>query len=88
MRRVRGTHVYPVVNLSVAPFKTKYGTKVRPHLIVIDWVMFGPPQLPASDGIKSIEAPKAAEIIDDEIPFVWIAALIAPLALIAAANVI
>jgi hypothetical protein len=67
-RRVRGNHVLAVFKLGSAPMKTRFGLKQRPDFPVIDFVQFGPEQLPADNGIKSIEAPKAAEIIDD-IPF-------------------
>jgi hypothetical protein len=37
MRKLRGEHVVPVVELSAKPMKTQFGTKQRPHFNITDW---------------------------------------------------
>jgi hypothetical protein len=41
MRLLRGAKVNPVVTLGEGPMKTKFGTKLRPELIITDWRTFG-----------------------------------------------
>jgi hypothetical protein len=38
MRKFRGEHVYAVVSPSVAPMKTRYGMRLRPHFVIRRWV--------------------------------------------------
>jgi hypothetical protein len=68
MRKLRGAHVSPIVKLSTTMMKTKRGLKQRPDLVIVDWIQFGPAQLPANE-VKAIAPPSTGEIIDDEIPF-------------------
>jgi hypothetical protein len=54
VRKVKGTNVYPVTELSHTDFPTAYGLRQRPYLLKIkDWVRLGPDQtgdpLPAPD---------------------------------------
>ena len=41
MRAMRGADVFPVVELSSAPMKTKMGTKIRPDFRVVEWRQLG-----------------------------------------------
>jgi hypothetical protein len=38
MRNLRGEQVYAVVSLSAVPWKTRYGTRLRPHFVIKRWV--------------------------------------------------
>jgi len=38
MRKFRGEQVYAVVSPSTAPMKTRYGTRPRPHFVIMRWV--------------------------------------------------
>lgn len=82
MRNLRGENVIPVVKLSSTTMKTRFGTKARPHLEILDWRVFGQQTAPAIAGPsgapvaptpvnpvpgKPIEKPTASEIIGDEI---------------------
>jgi hypothetical protein len=76
---VRG-QVYPLVTLSDAAFKTKWGVRRRPDFKVVDWVAFTPPELkdatpkriehkPAGEtGLKSVPQPTMAEVMKDCVP--------------------
>jgi hypothetical protein len=52
VRKFRGEHVYPEVELSNVDFKTGYGMRKRPHLAIKKWVVLGADRtgtLPAPD---------------------------------------
>ena len=42
VRKFRGAHVFPVVELSNTDFRTGYGLRKRPHLAIKRWVTLGP----------------------------------------------
>ena len=79
MRALSGAPVVPIVRLSSAPMKTKFGTKPRPHFHVVEWRQFGSqtPVQPALLGkpvtvdpaIVRARQSAAAEKIDDCIPY-------------------
>jgi hypothetical protein len=67
MRRYRGA-VSPIVTLTDALFKTRYGERRRPHFQIVDWVHMGgdePPQaaLPAPSPAPSSDG-SATPVID------------------------
>ena len=76
MRAMRGADVFPVVELSSAPMKTKMGTKIRPDFRVVGWRQLGdgepgpvtgaPPTTPAIG--KPVAPVSNREALDDEIP--------------------
>ena len=75
MRMIRGSRVYPVVELSKKPMKTRFGVKLRPEFTICDWRYLGAPEVPKPD-VKAIEhigepvkPPTTAEIFDDALPF-------------------
>src|SRR5262249_17375534 len=58
MRQLKGADAVPVIELGVQPFKTKFGLKKRPELIVVGWKA------------TNTEAPLAlTHEPDDDIPF-------------------
>src|SRR5262249_5422282 len=79
MQMVRGPGVWPLVNLTEAPMKTRYGMRTRPHFEIVkdEWREFaggrllpGPapvvPQLTGNGGNgASFKPEKAAKDIDD-----------------------
>jgi hypothetical protein len=82
MRNLRGENVIPVVKLSSTTMKTRFGTKARPHLEILDWRVFGQQTAPAIAGPsgapaaptpvdpvpgKPVKKPTPSEIIGDEI---------------------
>jgi hypothetical protein len=74
-RMIRGSRVYPIVELSKKQMKTKFGVKQRPEFIVHDWRYLGAPEVPNAE-VKAIEhigapvkPPTTAEIFDDALPF-------------------
>ena len=77
MRAMRGADVFPVVELSSAPMKTKMGTKIRPDFRVVGWRRLGdgetgpvtgaPPTTPAIG--KPVAPVSSREALNDEIPF-------------------
>src|SRR5262249_13011259 len=84
IRRLRGQNVYPVVTLSDAFMKTKWGGRQRPHFTIVRWVRLGgeggevgalppPPTTPtpaslAQSASPLVTEPSLAEEMDDEIP--------------------
>lgn len=75
MRMLRGSRVYPVVELGRKPMKTKFGQKLRPEFIIHDWRSLGAPAVPNAE-VKVIEhfgepvkPPTTAESLDDNLPF-------------------
>jgi hypothetical protein len=84
-RRYRGAEVYPVVTLSDVFMNTRYGGRQRPHFKIVRWIAFGPggevKQLESAEqktlddfasqkaGAKTVAAPTAKEVTDDEIRF-------------------
>jgi hypothetical protein len=83
MRMLRGSDVVPIVRLDKAPFKTRYGMKIRPDFIPVAWREIGgaglqqkpaqqiehqPEEEPALPG-KPVEPVTSGEVLDDEIPF-------------------
>jgi hypothetical protein len=78
MRRLRGEDVFPLVQLSNAPLKTKFGMKTRPDFQIVSWRGFGPPapalvgpetpQLTSSIGVE-VEEPSLSEAMGDQIKY-------------------
>jgi len=76
MRAMRGADVFPLVELSSAPMKTKRGTKTRPEFRVVEWRQLGngdagpaaqrPPTTVAIG--KPVAPVSSREALDDEIP--------------------
>ena len=50
MRQFRGDCVYPIVQLSHCPMKTRYGGRERPYFIIKTWIRLG------GDGAKAVSA--------------------------------
>jgi hypothetical protein len=71
----------PIVELHSEKMKTRFGMKQKPKFSVVGWTGTG-------DKPVQQKLPPATEIIDDDIPFTWVAALIAPFALMIASYVI
>ncbi len=77
MRAMRGADVFPVVELSSAPMKTRKGAKIRPEFRVVAWRQLGNgepgPAIAEPAAVAAIGKPVAAvsnhELVDDEIPF-------------------
>ena len=74
-RMIRGSRVYPIVELGKKSMKTKFGVKQRPEFIVLDWRYLGAPEVPNAE-VKALEhigepvaPPTTAEIFDDALPF-------------------
>ena len=65
MRRAH-PHAFPMVELENVPMKTKVGSKLRPHLKIVDWTGLEPKVLQAR--AMQIEAQRVDEL-DDAIPF-------------------
>jgi hypothetical protein len=68
MRKVRGQHVYPVVELSHTFMPTRYGGRERPCIIIEKWISFGPdggvlpaPHAPSLTGPAAENPPAAAK---------------------------
>jgi hypothetical protein len=74
-RRVRGADVFPVVELTNIFMRTRHGGRQRPHLPVKRWITFGPTgeaaqaQLEPPTGVKTVAAPTAREVTNDEVPW-------------------
>ena len=75
MRMIRGARVYPVVELSKKPMRTKFGAKLRPEFVIQEWRSLGSPAVPNAD-VQAIEhigepvkPPTTAEILNDDLPF-------------------
>jgi hypothetical protein len=70
MRKMRGTAVHPVVALGKATFQGKFGPKIRPEFVIVDWRELGgdgaplpapaTPQLPAPAAVQKEKAEKSA----------------------------
>jgi hypothetical protein len=71
MRMLRGDNVVPLVTLDNAPFKTKYGERLRPEFKIIGWRALGggPTEPKAIAGITPVDSPTTAEELNDEIGF-------------------
>jgi hypothetical protein len=77
MRQLRGANVVPVVDLSNAPMKTRYGDRLRPSFVIKGWVALGEQQIPVARiddksvpaGVTPITPPTMSEWLSDEIPF-------------------
>jgi hypothetical protein len=71
MRMLRGGQVVPVVELGSKPMQTKYGAKLRPEFVIVEWRNLGGPaiqtQSPTLIGTK-VEEPTYEEALDDCIP--------------------
>src|ERR1700730_18010359 len=67
MRRYRGEKVYPIVNLSHASMKTKFGQKMRPDFEIMDWRLLDAAATPAAIG--SVKPLTAGEICDDSLNY-------------------
>jgi hypothetical protein len=84
MRKLRGTHVYPIIRLSDTFMPTRFGGRQRPHFEIKRWVLFGPDEkaLPAPLGSntaldstqtapeqpRTVEPPTLSEAMNDELP--------------------
>jgi hypothetical protein len=74
MRRLRGNHVVPEIELSSKPMKTRFGVKQRPEFKIVGWHLLGggdtkaPEQL-ALPGLTPVTPPSIREELDDEIGF-------------------
>jgi hypothetical protein len=76
MRKLRGANVLPVVALSTAPMKTRYGTQPRPNFRIIAWKQLGgggnvePIAALPAPGIKEVPEPTLSEHMGgDEVPW-------------------
>jgi hypothetical protein len=83
MRSLRGVDVVPIVRLDKAPFKTRFGMKIRPDFVPVVWreigggpkpVQIEPPKGPPSEPVveqigKPVEPVTTKELLNDEIPF-------------------
>jgi hypothetical protein len=71
MRMLRGSQVVPLVELGNAPMPTKFGTKLRPDFVIVEWRNLGgpaiPAQAPALIGTK-VDEPTYEEVLNDSIP--------------------
>jgi hypothetical protein len=78
MRRLRGQTVYPVIVLSSAFMKTRFGGRQRPHFQIVRWVRLGGegdevkalplPQPPPRSDLPVVEEPSLREELNDDIP--------------------
>jgi hypothetical protein len=70
IQRMRIAHpgAVPVVELTAAPWATRYGQKSRPLFKVVGW-RHGQSDAPVQLENKPAAKPRVAEAIDDEIPF-------------------
>jgi hypothetical protein len=62
----------PRVRLDSEKFKSKYGPRPRPKFTVTGWIGC---EKPAQETPRLTQASRVAELIDDEIPFAWVAAV-------------
>jgi hypothetical protein len=71
MRRMRGSNVLPLVELSAKPMKTRFGTKQRPEFKIIEWHSLGGAVVtaPEQPALPSVKLPSSEEDMDDEILF-------------------
>jgi hypothetical protein len=76
MRRFRGAHVYPIVELSHTHMPTKYGGRERPHLNIKRWIMFGSgggmlpaPDAPVLTGSAAEKPPTTAKAAPTKVDF-------------------
>jgi hypothetical protein len=75
MRALRGERVVPIVELSNAPMKTKFGQKLRPEFKVASWVELGVDLKPIEGqkqierGMNPVKPVTTAEAIDDDIKY-------------------
>jgi hypothetical protein len=70
MRKFRGAHVYPVVELSHTFMPTRFGGRERPLLIIKRWIAFGSgggmlpaPDAPSLTGPRAVKPPAAAKAL-------------------------
>ena len=76
MRKMRGANVVPRVDLTWAPFPTRFGMRKRPDFKVTGWISLGDGGLPPASGPKQlppiepkqVEESKAKEDLDDALP--------------------
>jgi hypothetical protein len=75
MRRIRGSQVVPVVELSNKLMKTKFGQKLRPHFKVLGWQDLGgalaaQPATPMLGGpVQEVDPVTSEEVLNDSIGF-------------------
>lgn len=78
MRRLRGSRVYPVIELASKHMATKFGGRERPHLPVKRWVQLGDsgggnlveaPDAPTLPPMKMVEEPSLKEELKDAVPW-------------------
>jgi len=70
MRMLRGDRVLPLVELANKTMPTKFGSKLRPEFVVVEWRNLGGPVAPALTheiGAR-VEAPTLAEELGDALP--------------------
>ena len=93
MRALSGENVVPVIKLTTAAMKTKFGLKQRPEFQVIEWRQLGGSQqtkpallgkpVTADPDVVHARMAAAADKLDDSIPFAWVTTLLATFALMA-----
>jgi hypothetical protein len=72
MRLLRGQKVSPIVKLDAKPMTTKFGQKMRPEFVIVDWRDLGCGGLgkkPAPQLGKPVKPVSVAEELNDELPF-------------------
>jgi hypothetical protein len=76
MRRLRGQNVVAVVTLSDKTMKTKFGSRQRPHFVVVRWLELGGgdataalPAPVADSDVVEVQAPSLADAMNDSIGF-------------------
>jgi len=73
MRRLRGQDVCPIIELSKAPMKTRFGMKSRPEFRIVDWCTFGGGGKAAIEdkaaGMHEVEQPSLKEELNDDVPW-------------------
>jgi len=72
MRLLRGQKVSPIVKLDSKPMTTKFGQKMRPEFVIVDWRELGGGGLenkPAPQLGKPVKPVSVAEELNDELPF-------------------
>lgn len=71
MRRMRGQNIFAVVTLSDKTMKTKFGSRQRPHLVIVRWIELGGDNaaaLPApAAGGAAVAEPTLAEEMNDSV---------------------
>jgi hypothetical protein len=79
MRKFRGAHIHPVVQLTDVHMRTRFGGRQRPYFNIKKWVsldgggaLLTPTELPRLESAPTapeVKPPSAKEVTDDEIKF-------------------